>query len=171
VSIASIEQHRRCIRYLKQELVSTGYIARETEKARTGGAAYVGCKTYLMEFASTSLPPQKSDAVLIKPLLNGLIDALMAQKLAIAQRNLKGLEQQQQYLQTMWSRLQRVNPALMQVFPVECHSIQRLAQESFDLLSQEYQRVSTVLNAVTCNTYQASGHAQVLEVQSQDCHA
>jgi uncharacterized membrane protein YheB (UPF0754 family) len=115
--------------------------------------------------------PQKSDAMLIKPLLSGLIDTLMAQKIAVAGRDLKGIERQQQQLQSMWSRLQRVSPTAMGFFPVECQAIQRLAQESMDLLSHEYQRVSTVLNAVTCNTYQASGQANLPEWQSQDCQA
>jgi hypothetical protein len=101
--------------------------------------------------------PVSSDAPLMQGFLQGLIQQLMAQKQAIASRDLSALEGCQQTLAGLWHQLQKASPQQLTAYPVECQTIQLLTQDSMTLLANEYQRVGTLLAMVAPGTYQAGG--------------
>ena len=103
---------------------------------------------------------------LVKGFLQGIIQQLMAQKHAIACRDLSGLESCQQTLAGLWHQLQKASPEQLMAYPVECETIQQLTRDSMTLLSSEYQRVGAMLALITPGTYQSAGQP----VRDDDLH-
>lgn len=109
---------------------------------------------------------------LISAMLQGLTDQLLAQKMALANRDLATVESIRQGLEALVGQLHKMPPTQLKPHAAACYNIHQLVQQNSQLLAQEHQRVSGMLALFQPGTYEASGQAVIAtSTGAQECLA